>query len=105
MTILGQRPAPVSTYDAVADRSAALVIRGYSTSFGTASRLLAQPVRSHVRNIYALVRIADEVVDSPDPVAAGDRGGELTVEDRADLLDRLEEETARALRRGRSSNL
>jgi phytoene/squalene synthetase len=100
MTILGQRPAPVSTYDAVADRSAALVIRGYSTSFGTASRLLAEPVRSHVRNIYALVRIADEVVDTPDPVSGG-----LTVEDRADLLDRLEEETARALRRGHSSNL
>ncbi len=105
MTILGQRPAPVSTYDTVADKSAALVIRGYSTSFGTASRLLAPPVRSHVRNIYALVRIADEVVDSPDPVAAGGRTTGLTVEDRADLLDRLEEETARGLRRGRSSNL
>jgi phytoene/squalene synthetase len=105
MTLLGQRTAPVSTYDAVADRSAALVIRGYSTSFGTASRLLAQPVRSHVRNIYALVRIADEIVDVPDAAPAALPAARLTVADRADLLDRLQEDTERALRRGRSSNL
>jgi phytoene synthase len=101
MTLLGSRPATVSTYDAVAARSAALVIDGYSTSFGTASRLLAPPVRAHVRNVYALVRIADEVVDVPDAELATS----LTVEDRADLLDRLQEDTERALRRGRSSNL
>jgi phytoene/squalene synthetase len=95
-------PAPLATYDRVASQSAALVIRGYSTSFGVASRLLAQPVRTHVRNIYALVRIADEVVDDPDvavgPLAVG-------TAERAELLDRLEEDTARALRQGRSSNL
>ena len=65
------RGPSVPTYDVVAGRSAALVIRGYSTSFGMASRLLAQPVRSHVRNIYALVRIADEIVDSPDAETPG----------------------------------
>ena len=83
------RAAAVPTYDRVAGQSAALVIRGYSTSFGVASRLLAEPVRTHVRNIYALVRIADEIVD--DPSAGFD-----TVE-RADQLDRLEDFFVRAL--------
>jgi phytoene synthase len=88
---------PVTTYDRIASESAALVIRGYSTSFGLASRLLAQPVRTDVQNIYALVRIADEIVDDPDlPMSS---------EERAELLDRLEDDTTRALRQGRSSNL
>lgn len=84
------------TYDLVAVQSAALVIRSYSTSFGVASRLLAEPVRTHVRSIYALVRVADEIVDSPD---LG-----LDVADRAELLEALQDDTERALRHGRSSN-
>jgi phytoene synthase len=97
MTVLHPRSTVPATYDVVAERSAALVIRSYSTSFGLASRLLSAPVRGHVRNIYALVRIADEIVDDPD--LALDRA------DRAELLDRLQEDTEAALRRGRSSNL
>jgi phytoene/squalene synthetase len=85
------------TYTAVASRSAAAVISGYSTSFGVASRLLAEPVRTHVRNIYALVRIADEIVDSPSP--------DLPAERRAELLTELEADTERALQEGRSNNL
>ena len=84
-------------YDDVARRSAAVVIRAYSTSFAWACRLLAEPVRTHVQNVYALVRIADEVVD--DPAAATEavhRGHLLTV---------LEEETYQALRTGYSTNL
>lgn len=84
-------------YDRVAQRSAATVIRGYSTSFGWATRLLAEPVRTEVRCIYALVRVADEIVDDPDPA--------LTVEQRHGLLDGLEQETYRALASGRSANL
>ena len=84
-------------YDAVAQASAAAVIEGYSTSFGWACRLLARPVRGHVRNIYALVRLADEIVDGP--VSAHDpaRGREL--------LDELERETAHAVVEGYSTNL
>ena len=26
-----------------------------------------EPVRTQVRNVYALVRVADEIVDNPDP--------------------------------------
>jgi phytoene/squalene synthetase len=91
------RPAPPRAYDDVAGQSAAVVIRHYSTSFALASRLLAEPVRAHVRNVYALVRIADEIVDSHDL--------DLCAADRADLLARLHDDTRRALASGRSSNL
>jgi phytoene/squalene synthetase len=94
------RPARVTEgrlYDTVADRSAAVVIHGYSTSFGLASRLLTEPVRTHVRNLYALVRIADEIVDTPDRA--------FSTHDRAALLDGLQEEAVRAMASGRSSNL
>ncbi|SKC81028.1 phytoene/squalene synthase family protein [Krasilnikoviella flava] len=85
------------TYDAVAVRSAAVVIRAYSSSFGWACRLLGDPVRDHVRTVYALVRVADEIVDDPRPV--------LTPAERDELLTELEREVGRARARGRSSNL
>jgi 15-cis-phytoene synthase len=88
---------PNHRYDEVAQASAAQVIAGYSTSFGWATRLLAQPVRAHVRNIYALVRVADEIVDDPDPA--------LAPAWRRQQLDELEVETYRALDSTRSSNL
>jgi 15-cis-phytoene synthase len=88
---------PNHRYDVVAQASAAQVIAGYSTSFGWATRLLAQPVRTHVRNIYALVRVADEIVDDPDPA--------LSAAWRRQQLDELEAETYRALASTRSANL
>jgi phytoene/squalene synthetase len=97
---LSSRPPdrlPYHAYDAVAEASAALVIRSYSTSFGLATRLLTEPVRTHVRNIYALVRLADEIVDAPRPGATPDQV--------AALLDGLEAETRRALGDGHSANL
>ena len=53
----------LNLYDRVAEETAGVVIRRYSTSFGLASRLLAPRVRQHVENVYALVRVADEIVD------------------------------------------
>jgi phytoene synthase len=84
-------------YDDVSERSAAAVIRGYSGSFGAASLLLAQPVRRRIRNVYALVRVADEIVDHPDPGLARD--------DRARMLDELEADVHRAITVGHSTNL
>jgi phytoene synthase len=84
-------------YDQVAARSAAVVIDAYSTSFGWACRLLGPQVRPHVRAVYALVRIADEIVDDID---AG-----LDEPQRKTLLAELDQEVADALRRGHSSNL
>lgn len=89
--------APHELYDDVAEAAADVVIRRYSTSFGIASRLLAEPVRTHVRNVYALVRVADEIVDAPRP------GGDEAA--RALLLDELQVEVHRALESGHSANL
>lgn len=82
-------------YDRVAEETASIVIRRYSTSFGLASRLLEPRVRQHVENIYALVRVADEIVDGGvgDPLVA------------ARALNDLEAETAAAIGCGYSANL
>ena len=97
MTLFVGRSAPRSLYDSVSEASSAVVIREYSSSFGLASRLLGEPVRTQVRNIYALVRVADEIVDNPDPTL--DRSA------RATMLDWLEGDVAHAMRTGYSGNL
>ncbi len=88
-----------SLYDRVAEETAGIVIRRYSTSFGLASRLLGPAVRQHVENIYALVRIADEIVDGAADAAGADHG---TV---ARILDELERDTDEAMLTGYSANL
>lgn len=86
-------------YGAVAEQTASLVIRRYSTSFGLAARLLGPAVRQPVENIYALVRVADEIVDggAAEAGAAGDVP--------ARILNQLEQETERAIAEGYSANL
>jgi phytoene/squalene synthetase len=86
-------------YDRVAEETASIVIRRYSTSFGLASKLLDASVRQHVENIYALVRVADEIVDG----AAEESGVDSLGAARA--LNELERETELAMEIGFSSNL
>ena len=86
-------------YDLVAEQTAGIVIRRYSTSFGLASRLLGPGVRQHVENIYALVRVADEIVDGGASAAGV---GQLTI---ARILNELERETDEAMLVGFSANL
>ncbi|WP_370454748.1 phytoene/squalene synthase family protein [Schumannella sp. 10F1B-5-1] len=88
----------LSLYDRVADETASVVIRRYSTSFGLAARLLAPGVRQHVENIYALVRVADEIVDG----GAAEAG--LAPGAAGRVLDELEAETDRAVAEGYSAN-
>lgn len=88
---------PAATYDAVAGAAAVMVLRRYSTSFSLACRLLEQPVRRDVCAVYALVRVADEIVDAPRPGS--------TPEDRAAVLDALEVDVRSALVLGHSANL
>ena len=40
------------------------VTRSYSTSFSTATRMLAPSIRKDIHNIYGFVRFADEIVDT-----------------------------------------
>ena len=96
LLLLTRRPSR-SLYDCVSEGSAAVVIRHYSSSFGLASRLLAEPVRTQVRNVYALVRVADEIVDNPDPA--------LGLEARATMLTWLQDDACHALQHGYSANL
>ncbi|GAB3604785.1 squalene/phytoene synthase family protein [Conyzicola nivalis] len=86
-------------YDRVAEETASVVIRRYSTSFGMAARLLGPGVRQHVENIYALVRVADEIVDGAAVESGLDRAGA------ARQLNELERETDAAMAEGFSSNL
>jgi len=92
-------PTGLALYDRTARDAAATVIAGYSTSFSLACRLLGPRPRPHVRNVYALVRVADEIVDGP-AAAAG-----LTTAQTAAVLDDLEAETVAAIERGFSANL
>lgn len=86
----------MNLYDRVADETAGVVIRRYSTSFGLASRLLGSGVRQHVENIYALVRVADEIVDGGATIDAATARVEL---------DAMETQTERAMATGFSTDL
>lgn len=91
--------ARLALYTEVSEQAASLVIRRYSTSFGMASRLLGPAVRQHVENVYALVRVADEIVDG-----GADEAG-LETQIAARLLNELERDTERAMEEGYSANL
>lgn len=87
------RGTAVDLYDRTAARASRVVLAGYSTSFGMGARLLGRQARHDIEAVYALVRIADEVVDTHRGADAGP------------LLDELEAQTARALESGYSTNL
>ena len=88
-------------YTQAAEHSSNAVISSYSTSFGLATKLLAPGIRQQVRNIYALVRVADEIVDG---AAAEARVGGGNVEPSV-ALDQLEAEIYKTLRSKFSTNL
>ena len=80
-------------YDETAARASGVMLAGYSTSFGLGTKLLGARTRRGIEAVYALVRIADEIVDTRRGADAGP------------LLDELEAQTARALESGYSTNL
>lgn len=90
---------PLAHYTRAAESAANEVIRAYSTSFGTATRLLGRRHRQHVRNIYALVRVADEIVDGV-AAAAG-----VGPQQQGEALQRLIDDTHRAMELGFCTNL
>ncbi len=94
-------PTGLSLYTLAAQRAAREVIYSYSTSFGLATRLLGKQFQGHVENIYALVRVADEIVDGS-AAEAQKISAELNPEK---LLAEFEAETYRAMQTGYSTNL
>ncbi|MGA7205760.1 MAG: squalene/phytoene synthase family protein, partial [Specibacter sp.] len=90
---------PLTHYSRTASRSAGVVIGSYSTSFGLACWLLGPRERRDIENIYALVRVADEVVDGAARAAGLDPTAVCA------QLDGLEIETERALASGYSTNM
>ncbi|MGA4669922.1 phytoene/squalene synthase family protein [Propionibacteriaceae bacterium Y1923] len=91
--------AALDQYTRAAQRAANQVIAAYSTSFGAATRLLGPRHRQHIRNIYALVRVADELVDGVTAEAG------LTPEQQSRSLEGLVEQVHEAILTGYSSDL
>ncbi len=98
-TVAVELDTRIDLYTRVAQETSQGVIRRYSTSFGLASRLLQPRVRTHIGNFYALVRLADEIVDG----VAAEAG--VSPEEARVMLDALEADTERALQVGYSTNL
>lgn len=89
----------LADYTAAALKSSGVVLRSYSSSFGLASKLFDDAVRRQVDSVYALVRVADEIVDGVTSAAG------LSPEESRRQLDAFEQETENALATGYSSNL
>jgi len=89
----------LTLYDRAAEETASIVIHRYSTSFGLASRLLTAGIRRDIENIYALVRVADEIVDGAATEAGLDALGA------ARILNDLERDTESGIESGFSANL
>lgn len=86
----GEGDRVLRRFDRMASRSAQQVIGTYSTSFGIATALLSAQTKRDIRNLYAIVRIADEIVDGT-ARQAGASDTEI-----ADLLDAYEQSVVEA---------
>jgi phytoene synthase len=82
----------MEVYTRTAEQMSRVLTNNYSTSFGLATRLFGLEIRTHIYNVYGLVRLADEIVDT------------YTGSDAAQLLNDLQSETYAAIPRGYSTN-
>lgn len=55
--------ASLENFDRMSIKAAEKVITSYSTSFSFATQVLEPELRTDIRNLYAMVRTADEIVD------------------------------------------
>lgn len=95
----GEGARRLALYDDVSHRAADVLVRRYSTSFGLATRLLPPQQRTRVRDVYALVRLADEIVDGAGAEAGADRARARQE------LDALEVRTLEAMASGYSADV
>lgn len=79
-------------YNATSSKLSLKMLTSYSTSFGFSSQLFPKEIRKHIANVYGLVRIADEIVDT------------YMQKDSLNILNDLEKETLHAMSRKYSAN-
>ena len=96
-----KEPTGLDLYSRAAEAACNQVIAAYSTSFGWATRLLSSEIRQPVRNIYAMVRVADEIVDGAAAEASA-LGGGISA---ASALDAYEDACYRAMADGFATDL
>jgi phytoene synthase len=106
--------ANLARFTAAARRCSWQLLAAYSSSFTLASRLFAPRTRQHVAAIYALVRVADEIVDgtfAPPPTGTAtpadnqDRDAERrNAEQLTALLSGYRDEVYAAIGRGFSTD-
>lgn len=82
----------ISLYHEFAENTSKKITHVYSTSFTLGIKMLDKKFHSHIYNIYGLVRLADEIVDS------------FHEHDKKELLKEFETETFHAVKRGLSTN-
>lgn len=83
----------MTDYDIASEGSSKVVTETFSTSFSSAITLMSKDIRQDIYNIYGLVRIADEIVDTYQGKDAGK------------LLNDLEADVYATLKIGFSANI
>lgn len=83
----------METYLLASEKASKIVTEEFSTSFSSSSAMLDKAIRNDIYNIYALVRIADEIVDTY-------KGDNAKI-----LLSELESDVYRAIKTGFSANI
>jgi phytoene synthase len=83
----------MNIYNETATATAKQLTERYSTSFSKATRLFPIAMRAHIYNIYGMVRVADEIVDT------------YMGENALEILDEFEQSIYTAMQRNYSANL
>lgn len=82
----------INLYNQFSESSSRKITHLYSTSFTLGIKMLDRKFHSHIYNVYGLVRLADEIVDT------------FHEHDKKILLEDFEKETFLAVERGLSTN-
>ena len=76
-------------FDTVSFKCSQMVTQSYSTSFSTATQMLAPSIRQDIHNVYGFVRFADEIVDSFHDYDKKDLFSRFTIDLENALIDKI----------------
>jgi phytoene/squalene synthetase len=82
----------LNLYNDFSENASKKITHVYSTSFTLGIKMLDKKFHNHIYNIYGLVRLADEIVDT------------FHDHDKKELIEEFEKETFQAVERGLSTN-